>query len=257
MRSIALIAMAAFAVRKSDAFATLKPPRLSSRHSRSQQPLLFSPDLSVPEVAAAATSLPAPLLAASAAPNALASAVVAYLHYAGFLLSGVCLTAERLTLKEGMGKADDNVLSIADSLYGVAGLVIVVTGYLRATQFGKGWEFYAHEPIFWLKLTLLAVAGAASFFPTAIIIQRALRQRDAGEASIPPMSPRLVARMTSIVNAELLALASIPLTATTMSRGIGYAEWLPWQAVSPRGCPHSPSPRTCPCPVTRPLTHVL
>ena len=33
------------------------------------------------------------------APNALASAVVAYLHYAGFLLSGVCLTAERLTLK--------------------------------------------------------------------------------------------------------------------------------------------------------------
>lgn len=77
-----------------------------------------------------------------------------------------------------------------------------MTGYLRATQFGKGWEFYAHEPIFWLKLTLLAVAGAASpllsslpraslqradcsagaasFFPTAIIIQRALRQRDAG-----------------------------------------------------------------------------
>lgn len=93
--------MAAFAVRESEAFATLKPPRLSSRHSRSQQPLavLFSPDLSVPEVAAAATSLPAPLLAASAAPNALASAVVAYLHYAGFLLSGVCLTAERLTLK--------------------------------------------------------------------------------------------------------------------------------------------------------------
>ena len=100
MRSIALIAMAAFAVRESEAFATLKPPRLSPRHSRSQQPsLLFSPDLSVPEVAAAATSLPAPLLAASAAPNALASAVVAYLHYAGFLLSGVCLTAERLTLK--------------------------------------------------------------------------------------------------------------------------------------------------------------
>lgn len=99
MRSIALIAMAAFAVRESEAFATLKPPRLSSRHSRSQQPLLFSPDLSVSEVAAAATSLPAPLLAASAAPNALASAVVAYLHYAGFLLSGVCLTAERLTLK--------------------------------------------------------------------------------------------------------------------------------------------------------------
>ena len=60
----------------------------------------------------------------------------------------------------------------------------------------------------------------------------------------PRLEPadRLVARMTSIVNAELLALASIPLTATTMSRGIGYAEWLPWQVVSSRSCPYSPSP---------------
>ena len=47
-------------------------------------------------------------------------------------------------------------------------------GAVVATQYGKGWEFYAHEPVFWVKLTLVAVAGAASFFPTTIIIQRSV-----------------------------------------------------------------------------------
>ena len=36
--------------------------------------------------------------------------------------------------------------------------------------------------------------------------------------------------MTTIVNGEILALCSIPLAATLMSRGVGYAEWFPWQA---------------------------
>ena len=36
--------------------------------------------------------------------------------------------------------------------------------------------------------------------------------------------------MTSVLNAELLAFFSIPLAATLMSRGVGYANWLPWQA---------------------------
>ena len=36
--------------------------------------------------------------------------------------------------------------------------------------------------------------------------------------------------MTSVITAELLAFLSIPLAATLMSRGVGYADWLPWQA---------------------------
>ena len=73
--------------------------------------------------------------------------------------------------------------------------------------------------------------GAASFFPTTKIIQRAIAVRDAekrGEA-VPPMSPALVARMTSIINAELLAVASIPLFASLMARGVLYSDSMPWQ----------------------------
>ena len=47
------------------------------------------------------------------------------------------------------------------------------------------------RPIFWVKMTLLAVAGAASFFPTTIIIQRAIEQKKLGDTPIAPMSRKL------------------------------------------------------------------
>ena len=77
----------------------------------------------------------------------------------------------------------------------------------------------------------MSVAGASSFFPTTQIIKRAVARRTGnGGVDAAPMSAKLAARMTSIINAELLAILSIPLAATFMARGVGYAEWLPWQA---------------------------
>ena len=121
-------------------------------------------------------------------------------------------------------------MAIADAVYGVAGLLIVFTGYLRVTAYAKGWEFYQHEPIFWLKMLLVAVMGAASFFPTTKIIQRSVAKRNNGGELVAPMSAKLAGRLTSVINAELLAIASIPLAAALMARGVGYADWLPWQA---------------------------
>ena len=42
------------------------------------------------------------------------------------------------------------------------------------------------------------------------------------------MSEKLANRLISVINAELLALLSIPLAATTMARGVGYMNDLPW-----------------------------
>jgi len=158
--------------------------------------------------------------------------VTAYAHYLGLVVTSLCLATERLTIKEDMTAEDDTRMAIADAVYGIAGLDVVVSGYLRVTQFGKGWEFYSHEPVFWIKLVLVSVMGASSFFPTIKIIQQSVARRNAGDSSdsVAPMSPKLVGRMTSIINAELLALLAIPLAATLMARGVGYADWLPWQA---------------------------
>lgn len=139
------------------------------------------------------------------------------------------LTTQSLTVKENMSEEEFDKASNADILNGVAGLLLAVTGYLRATQYGKGWEFYQHEPIFWAKLTLVGVLGAASFFPTTKYIQLAIAKRNP-DTPYRPMGPKLVKRMSTLINAQLLALASIPLTATLMARGVGYNESFPWQA---------------------------
>jgi uncharacterized membrane protein len=166
----------------------------------------------------------APAQAFATSDTALPSAFAAYGHYLGLALSVGCLVTERLTVKAGMSEDEEKRLVMADSVYGLAAVLILVTGYQRVVAYGKGWDFYAHEPIFWVKLWLLSVMGAASFFPTTQIIKRAVGPPPG------PMSEKLAARMTSIINAELLAIGSIPLAATLMARGVGYADGLPWQA---------------------------
>ena len=171
---------------------------------------------------AAASAVAAPAFAADALP----SAIAAYSHYLALMGIVGSLTTERLLLKEDMDEASFDLLATADIVYGLSGLLILVSGYFRATQYAKGWEFYAHEPLFWVKMSLLAVVGSASYFPTIKIVQRAVAKRDGGD--VPPLSPALVKRMTSIVNAELLGVLSIPLVATLMARGVFYVDGFPW-----------------------------
>ena len=87
---------------------------------------------------------------------------------------------------------------------------------MHAVHLSPGWDFYSHEPIFWLKMALVCVFGAASFFPTATIIKRSVAIQTGKE--VAPMSEKLASRLISVLNAELLMIASIPLSATLMSR---------------------------------------
>lgn len=168
----------------------------------------------------------APAEAASSTPS-VSSAMAAYGHYLGILVMTISLVAERLTIKPNMSEDEDTQLLITDTVYGIAAVLVLYTGYLRATEYGKGWDFYSHEPIFWVKMSLFAILGASSLFNTANILQR---EFFASGSSEEPRSDELVQRMTTIVNGELLAMISIPLAATTMSRGIGYTDSIPWQA---------------------------
>ena len=95
-------------------------------------------------LAAASLVTAGPALAADALP----SAIAAYSHYLALMGIVGSLTTERLLLKEDMDEASFDLLATADIAYGLSGLLILVSGYFRATQYAKGWEFYAHEPLF-------------------------------------------------------------------------------------------------------------
>jgi len=176
------------------------------------------PIIAHPSVASAATS---------GAPNAVGSALAAYGHYISLIGILGCIMAERLTIKPNMSPEEEDFIAAADIGLGVFGVGIAYSGYLRAVEYEKGFDFYAHEPLFWLKIAFVGVFGASSFFNTVVIIQRAVAKRN---GNFTPMGEKLSNRMIRICNAELTAITIIPLTATFMARGVGYSQDIPWQA---------------------------
>ena len=89
----------------------------------------------------------------------LASAFAAYGHYLSLFAIVGCLVTERLTVKADMSDEEEDRLAIADTTLGLSGALLAYTGYIRATaDWGKGFDYYAHEPIFWLKTFFVAVS---------------------------------------------------------------------------------------------------
>jgi len=82
------------------------------------------------------------------------SALVAYVHYLGIILCFGSLLFERLTLKVGLNRNEAISMIIADVVYGLAGVAILVTGILRVKYFGQGGDFYTSNPVFWIKVSL-------------------------------------------------------------------------------------------------------
>jgi putative membrane protein len=82
----------------------------------------------------------------------------------------------------------------------------------------KGWAFYAHNPVFHLKLGLFVLVGLLSILPTRAFL-RWRRARRADAAYRVPETEWRRARRWVVVELHLIAL--IPLAAVIMSRGLG------------------------------------
>ena len=147
-----------------------------------------------------------------------ASAFVAYIHYLGIILCFGALMFERITLKINLSKNETISIIIADVIYGIAGLAILITGILRVKYYGQGGEFYINNPIFWVKVSLYVVIGLISLYPTATYILWAI---PLSKNKLPIISENLVKRFRLIITTELIGFAVIPFFATLMSRGIG------------------------------------
>ena len=188
----------------------------------------------MPLIPVALATQPAVADAFTSSATALNSAFAAYGHYLGLVLVSMSLISERLLIKPNMTQSEEDKVVIADSIYGIAGVLVLVSGYFRLTQYGKGWEFYSHEPIFWVKMLLFSIMGSSSLFPTIKLVQRAIVAKNFKDGKITeapaPMTEALANRIIKVVNGELLAICSIPLAATLMSRGVGHVDGFPWQA---------------------------
>ncbi len=148
----------------------------------------------------------------------LKSAFVAYAHYLCIIICFGALLFERLQLKTDLNRNECISIIIADIIYGIAGLLIIVTGILRVKFFGQGPDFYTQNPLFWFKIGSYIAIGLLSLYPTITYILWAL---PLSKNKLPEINADLVTRFRFIINFELIGFSIVPLLATLMARGVG------------------------------------
>ncbi len=146
------------------------------------------------------------------------SALVAYIHYLGIILCFGSLLFERLTLNVDLSRKQVISMIVADVVYGIAGVAILITGILRVKYFGQGGDFYTSNPVFWIKVGLYVLVGLLSLYPTVTYILWAI---PLSKNKLPIIPDTLVQRFRLIITTELVGFATIPFFATLMARGIG------------------------------------
>ena len=158
-------------------------------------------------------------MGSSLSSNVPLSALTAYVHYLSFMLCFAALLYERVSLKEDLNRKEAISMILADVVYGIAGVALLVSGILRLLKYGQGSEFYTTNPIFWIKIGLFVCVGALSLYPTFTYILWAI---PLSKGKLPILTSNLVDRFRLIINIELFGFALIPLFATSMARGIHF-----------------------------------
>ncbi len=128
------------------------------------------------------------------------------------------LIFERVSLKPNPSREEAISMVVADIIYGIAGVALLVSGIYRVIKYGHGSEFYTQNPIFWTKIVVFATVGSLSLYPTVTYVLWAI---PLSKGTLPVVTQSLVSRLRLIINVELLGFASIPLLATLMARGVG------------------------------------
>ena len=148
----------------------------------------------------------------------LKSASVAYIHYLSFMICFGALIYERISLKVNPIREEAISMIVADIIYGIAGIALLISGIYRVIKFGQGSEFYTQNPIFWTKIVVFALVGSLSLYPTITYVLWAI---PLSKGNLPEVTGNLVSRLRLIINVELVGFASIPFLATLMARGVG------------------------------------
>jgi putative membrane protein len=144
-------------------------------------------------------------------------ALLAYLHYAAIFALIWFLAIEWNLLRAGAPALDIDRLARIDAGFGLSAGLVFLTGAARAVYGLKGWSFYAHNPVFHLKIGLFVLVGLISILPTIAFLRWRKAHRADPTFRVPDAQWRR-ARLLVIVELHLVAL--IPLAAVIMARGL-------------------------------------
>ncbi len=144
----------------------------------------------------------------------------ALLHFAHFIcifLLASLLAGEAFILKKSLSRDGVAQLQGIDRYYGIAAGLVIVTGLLLVFFGAKGAVYYAHNAIFWMKMTLFASVALISIVPTVAYLR--WNQRRTADGSIV-LGDGEYRRLRALLWTQIGLFAFIPLCAALMANGI-------------------------------------
>jgi putative membrane protein len=146
------------------------------------------------------------------------SAIVSSLHLLALAIGLPAVFLRGRALKGPLDAAGLRRLLAADNVWGLAALLWIVTGLLRA--FGgleKGTEFYLHSPLFWVKMSLFLLVLLLEIRPMITFIGW---RRKIGRGEAVDTSP--ARGLYTLNHIELAVVVVMVFVASMMARGVGY-----------------------------------
>jgi len=145
------------------------------------------------------------------------AAIFAFLHHLAAFALVTALAVELVLLKSGLTVENARKIVRYDAVYGMSAGTLLVVGLLRVFYFEKGAAYYFHSAPFIGKLTLFAIVGLLSIYPTSEFLswRKSLKQ-----GQVPVVDSNKLRCIRTVIHWELAAIALILLLAALAARGI-------------------------------------
>jgi putative membrane protein len=149
----------------------------------------------------------------------LAHWLLAAVHLLAFALGFWAVLTRGTALRRlvaGVGEARSVLM--ADNLWGISALILLVSGAMRAFGgYEKGTDYYLHQPLFHLKMTLFVLILLLEIAPMVTLIK--WRVALGRGVAIDARRAKLFARISHI---EALLLLLMVVAATGMARAVTF-----------------------------------
>lgn len=146
-------------------------------------------------------------------------ALLAYAHITAILALVVFLTSEAaLCRSQWLNAAVVHRLVKVDILYLSAAVLVLLTGFARTWWGVKGFAWYWHQDLLWLKVGGYGLIALLSSRPTMAFLR--WRRDLESSGTLPDAADIQRVRRMVLIEAHLLML--IPLAAALLARGAGH-----------------------------------
>ncbi len=149
----------------------------------------------------------------------LENALFAWLHFLGAFGVVITLSYEWIAFERQITLETAKKIQLADIVYGLSAIVVLVSGFLRLYLFEKGSAFYFANIFFYVKMAIFSVVGIASIYPT---VRFAKWKKITRQGKIPRMDETEFVRIRNLLRIEMIAIVVLILSASLMAKGIGY-----------------------------------